>query len=181
MSFLTSLKSGIDTIRSGFSSAASYAMDGHDYLFDTNLTGNYPENGVEGSVLPDLINDVNTAIQNLPSEGKNTADYNTAAIAEAEKNRQFQHDENTLAWERQMEASNTAVSRYMQQLSDNGINPILAVSNGNLSASTPSSSGASGSVASLEKQSESKTDTVKAVANIIASMLTSASKYLGKI
>lgn len=72
-------------------------------------------------------------------------DFNSS---EAEKNRDFQSRENEINRRLQIELSNSAYSRAIADLRNNGINPYFAISKG-LSASTPSFGSVSGSAASV--------------------------------
>lgn len=66
--------------------------------------------------------------------------------SEAKKFRDWQHNENSLAWERSMQASNTEYQRAVADMKEAGINPILAFSQGG--ASSPTASAGSGSAGS---------------------------------
>lgn len=72
-------------------------------------------------------------------------DFNSS---EAEKNRDFQSRENEINRRLQIELSNSAYSRAIDDLKNSGINPYFAISKG-LSASTPSFASVSGSAASV--------------------------------
>lgn len=67
----------------------------------------------------------------------------------AENQRQFESREAKINRDWQEYMSNTAYKRAMQDIKSAGLNPVLALSQGGMSASTPSGASASGSAGSV--------------------------------
>jgi hypothetical protein len=79
---------------------------------------------------------------------------NQANQSEAEKNRQFQAEQATTAWNRQMDAANTAHQRQVADMRKAGLNPILAA--GGKGAATPTAAVPSGGQARMERKPSGK-------------------------
>lgn len=123
----------------------------------SNNSSNSVSNNVSDEQALDILNQVfSMDAKNVSERNQLQKDWFNDVMAynsaEAQKNRDFQAEENRISRMLTTELSNTAYSRAIEDLKRNGINPYFAISKG-LTASSPTFSGSSGSAASVSSPS----------------------------
>lgn len=123
--------------------------------------------GVQGGF--GIFSSILASAANKRAQGRAMA-YNSL---EALKNRQWQEAQATTAWDRQMEASNTAYQRASLDMQAAGLNPMMMYGGGSSPASAPHAATGGGDSASTSPEHYDTSDMVEGIKNAVSSALQS--------